>query len=238
MRTVHKVLTGSLLVVITMLAHSGLAVAHDGQNHDKETVAQSKSSNDTSTNDSYSFTTPEGGSMSVLARRAIQLYDQEDNSFNLTPAQAVYVEARLVNELGNRYLEIGEKISVAKSRIAALSKESLALDAASIAAWETYADTVDFNVSSIADQNTSTTTATTKIEDTKKADEDKDEHKSADKESDSSESSQLNWGVLAAIAAIGAAVYFLNPSRKEKVEPKAATKTSRRSSGGNKKTKK
>ena len=236
MRTAYKVLASSLLVV-TVLAVSPTVSAHgneDGHDgKDKEVAATTEGQKSSTGATGYTFITPEGGSMSVLTRRAIQLHDQEDTNLSLSPAQAAFVEATLVQELGNRYLEIGERFTVPKDRLAALAKQSQSLDTSTVAAWQEYADGTDFAVSQVSPESTpaSSTTDNTQAQAPKNENDAKeDEGKQSAKEDSSS---LTPWGVFLAILAISTAVYVANPRRKP-TEAAAPAKSSRKPSASRK----
>jgi hypothetical protein len=125
----------------------------------------------------------------------------------------MYIEANVVKELGDRYLEIGEKVSISRDRILALAQQSQSLSTTDTAAWQEYANNVDFNVGSIAPESAPKPDPESDKKSDEQADKKDDSSKKVDQQGQGS--SQLpGWGVIAAIAAIGAAVYFLNPNRR------------------------
>jgi hypothetical protein len=215
MRTAYKMLAGNLLAILLMgVLTIGTVTAEDGvhKGGQPEATANSQQAASQSGNN-YVFVTPEGGSLSVLARRAVQIFDQENNSISLTSAQSMYIEANVVKELGDRYLEIGEKVSISRDRILALAQQSQSLSTTDTAAWQEYANNVDFNVGSIAPESAPKPDPESDKKSDEQADKKDDSSKKVDQQGQGS--SQLpGWGVIAAIAAIGAAVYFLNPNRR------------------------
>lgn len=241
MRTAHKMYLSSLITAMVFgLSGPSLIFAHGAESHDEGKGSTNAQQDDnqagTTTAANYVFVTPEGGSLSLIARRAIQLYDQENTSLALSQAQALYVESHLVAELGDRYLEIGEKITVSKDRLAAIAKESQALSATDLTGWQAYATDVDFNVAGINPEGLAA--ATPAGENPEKEKQKSDEAASSEEKKDEQQSARReslpDWGVLAAIIAIGAAVYFLNPIRKPapapaKAKSKVKAKTSAKS---------
>lgn len=240
MRTAYKVLAGNLLAILLMgVLATGVVSAQGEVNKSGQPEAAANSQQAASqSDDNYVFVTPEGGSLSVLARRAVQIFDQDNTSVSLTPAQAMYIEATLVKELGDRYLEIGEKVSISRDRIVALAQQSQSLGAADAAAWQEYANNVDFNVGSVTAESTPKTEPESDKKPSEQTDKKDDDNKKGGQQGQGS-SKLPGWGVVAAIAAIGAAVYFLNPTRRTSVtSTKPAEKTSRKPSAPARKRKK
>jgi len=229
MRTAYNVLATSLLM-FTVLGVSPVLSAHgndDGHDakgsDDSSAVTEQQGSSDSA---GYSFITPEGGSMSVLTRRAIQLFDEADNSLSLTPAQAAYVEATLVQELGNRYLEIGERFTVPRDRLAIVAKQSLTLDSATIASWQEYASETDFAVSQVSPEKQPVATTDNNKPETTQIGEN-DTRAKDDNEDNRSVANRTSWGIFLAILAVSAGVYAAQLRRKSS-DAIVATKPTRK----------
>jgi hypothetical protein len=215
MRTAYTMLASIFLLTLAVLPGNVAAHGDSDDGHDR-TTASKQAPETTQSEGVYTFITPEGGSMSVLVRRAIQLYDQENTSISLTPAQAVYSETQLVQELGNRYLEIGEKFVVPKVRIAERAKESLGLNVAEISEWQIYADTVDFDVSSITAEPVPTApVAETEAEE--KGKDSKEEHSDKKDTKTGSVNSAIFWELLITAGVIAAVAYLARPRHQSAV---------------------
>ncbi len=97
----------------------------------------------------YTYTTPAGSNLSLLARRSLQLLNQGTQNVSISPAQAMFVETNVVKQLGDRWLEVGEKVTIEKSLLEEYARKSQTLTTEQLAAWQAYADQTDFNLSSI-----------------------------------------------------------------------------------------
>lgn len=231
MRTAYKLLATSLLL-ITVLVVSPDISAHGDEAHETKGSEKTSTSSEQPSSSNYSFVTPEGGSMSVLTRRAIQLFDEADSSLSLTPAQAAYVEATLVQELGNRYLEIGERFTVPKDRLAALAKQSLALDSSTAAAWQEYAGNIDFAVNQIAPENQPVAPAEGKKQSSSHENETEPSNDMDEKDSPSY-SMRTSWIVFLTILAVSTGVYVAQ-LRRRSAEPVVAAKPTRKKASAKK----
>lgn len=97
--------------------------------------------------DRYDFTVEEGNNMTVLVRRALQLYDQAKADLELSAALTIYCETNIVQDMGARDLIFpGEVISVPTPRIEQYTNSARGLSTGATAAWQAYADNADFEV--------------------------------------------------------------------------------------------
>lgn len=119
--------------------------AQDAANDDNDSAAS-----DGFVPDSYDFTVKSGDNMTVLVRRALQLYDQAKSDLALSAAQTIYCETNIVQEMGARDLIYpGEKLSVATPRIEQYTTSARGLSTGALAAWQVYADNANFSVDAI-----------------------------------------------------------------------------------------
>ncbi len=182
-----------LLVLAPILLTTTTTSAHGSEAHE-----------DKKNQSSYVFKTPVGGSLSLAARRAIQLYDQSKDDVSLSPAQASYIEANIVEHLGGRYLEINEEVTIFVADIENFAEKSKALDAASIAVWQTYAAASDF---SLNDLTPVTSPEVKKAEDnnnenTEAKDTENESSKSAESDANALKSRNQNYLLLALTLAV------------------------------------
>ncbi len=143
-----------LAMVLVMLSSyipaSSLTYAHaEGPKHEEKATENQK---DKPT--SYTYSTPAGCSLSLLTRRSLQLFDEEKTDLTLSPAQAMYAETNIVKQLGDRWLEVGEKVTIDRALVEDYSKKGLSLTSEQTSAWQYYADQADFNVASIKPEST------------------------------------------------------------------------------------
>ena len=66
----------------------------------------------------YEQTAEAGEGITHLARKALKEYLKDKGDLNLSPEQKIYIEDYLQNRTGDRFLELGEKISFSESLIA------------------------------------------------------------------------------------------------------------------------
>jgi hypothetical protein len=154
-RLTNLILAGSLLAVQLFLAVP-LANAHDNEAaHDHEpsknaAQTEERQSQDRTKTGAYEFVTPKGGSLSLLTRRALQLYDQNREDIELTPAAAMYAETNIVQAMGSRLLEIGERVRIERPLLDRFTDRSQSLSRQTLAAWSNYASQADFSISNIS----------------------------------------------------------------------------------------
>ena len=101
----------------------------------------------TSTGD-YTYTAQPGDSYSAMARKAVQTYGINTKT-KLSLAQILYTEAGLTVEAGSPYLEVGQKVTIAKKQVMDWVEKAKKLSASERAAWATYVPWVDFNTNAV-----------------------------------------------------------------------------------------
>lgn len=97
----------------------------------------------------YEFTAQQGNSMSVLARRAIQLYDEKSNDIALPEPCIIAAETHIVQTLGPRWLNLGEKFKIDESVVAEFARKANELTEPQRAAWKVYSDNADFTLTDV-----------------------------------------------------------------------------------------
>lgn len=101
--------------------------------------------------ETYEYTVETGNNVTLLVRRALQLFDQAKTDIALSQAQALYCETNIVQAMGAKDLIYpGEKITVDSKSVEQFANSSQQLTAAQVAAWQVYADQADFELDNIA----------------------------------------------------------------------------------------
>jgi hypothetical protein len=100
--------------------------------------------------DVYSFVAQSGDSYTEIARKSVQIYGFENN-VSLSGAQIVFIETNLSLAAGSPELNLGESVTVLKAAIAEWVEKANQLTDAQKAAWQMYADRVDFNTDNVGE---------------------------------------------------------------------------------------
>ena len=106
--------------------------------------------NATTNTDVYSFVAQSGDSYTEIARKSVQIYGFE-NSVSLSGAQIVFIETNLTLAASSPELNLGEAVTIEKSAIAEWVEKANQLTDAQKAAWQMYADRVDFNTDNVGE---------------------------------------------------------------------------------------
>jgi hypothetical protein len=97
----------------------------------------------------YEFTAQNGNSMSVLTRKAIQLYDQKTEDLSLPEPCIIAAETKIVQSLGPRWLALGEQFIVDESMVAEYARQASQLTEEQRSAWKVYSDNADFELADV-----------------------------------------------------------------------------------------
>lgn len=151
MRQLIKSLLTSLVMTSMVYGYAGLPQTVLAEEKPSEPQQQTKTVVQPTV--SYVYTTPPGCSLSLLARRSLQLYDRDKTDFSLSPEQAIYAETNIAKQLGDRWLNEGEKVTIDRSLIEDFARKSQALTTEQTTVWQFYAQQADFNVSYINPEN-------------------------------------------------------------------------------------
>jgi hypothetical protein len=103
--------------------------------------------------ESYQYVAVAGDNMSKLTRRSVDLYDQADDSIELTYAQVIFAETNIVQDAGPRLLDVGDSFEVPTSQIEKYIAEAPGLTEAQLAAWDGYAQNATFELEHITPTN-------------------------------------------------------------------------------------
>jgi len=131
-----------ILVAAPVLAHD-----HD----DDGRVAAATSTTGPSVE--YNYVAQAGDSYTKIARKAVQTYGHK-NKVSISQAKIIFAETNLTQEAGSPALEIGQKVSVKESIVKKWVDSAGKLNAAQQAAWQYYAQFVDFNTNAIGQTRT------------------------------------------------------------------------------------
>jgi hypothetical protein len=169
--------------------------------------------------ESFDYTAERSNNLTLLVRRALQIYDENDDSLSLSEAQVIYAETNVVHELGAYQLDVGQEVSVPTDLVAKYAASSQELSEGRLAAWNRYARRARFDLSGIQPANVSQEKAggdqpaanqPTSQEDGTKADNGK-------------ASDGVDWWWLALLAAVILGLWYLMRQREEEA-PAAPTK--------------
>lgn len=96
----------------------------------------------------YEYVAHPGDSLSLLTRKSLQLYAQVKNT-KLSPAATMYCENNAATALGNRRLEINERVNIPFDLLQQYIVSSRDLNASQLAAWDIYAENANFDLSDL-----------------------------------------------------------------------------------------
>lgn len=148
------ILAYAIGIAAALMIVSSQAIAHAGEEHSEEKVAQTdeNKSDDQNNDDSYTYKAQAGDSYSVMARKAVQTYGI-DNKVNLTQAGIVFAETQITNEANPELLNEGQEVKISKVTVKKYVEEAGKLSEAQQKAWGYYVQFVDFNTDSVGQSN-------------------------------------------------------------------------------------
>lgn len=92
----------------------------------------------------YNYVAQPGDSYTQMVRKATQTYGIV-HKVKLSNAQIIYIETNMTEAAGSPALEIGQKVPVNTADVLSWIENANKLDPQTIAAWQTYVPTVNFN---------------------------------------------------------------------------------------------
>ncbi len=98
---------------------------------------------------SYEFVAQPGNSMSVMARRAVQLYDEQSADISLPEPCIIAAETKIVQASNPRHLAIGENVRFDGSVVAEQARIAATLTEDQKAAWSVYSNNANFDTSNV-----------------------------------------------------------------------------------------
>lgn len=201
MKKITPTLFGAMLAFVAIVAF--------GVNTPVAKAAENKSND-------YSYTAQANDSLTGFVRQAIDKYTK-DKQLTLSPAQRVAAETTVVNAMGAPLLDIGQSVKIPAKNITDAVEQAKKLSADQQTAWTSYANTIDFGVTS--SQAAQKPTAESKTDNNKAADkpsenmteakkeetkDDRKDEKSGDKNDNKNAwyKNRMLWIILAALAAV------------------------------------
>lgn len=211
MRTIFRVqilrstVFAAAVVAGVFLLNTGSISAHEGEDHSEQSA--------------HTYTAKAGDSQTIFARDAINSY-AKDKDIKLSNEGRIYAETNLVKKMGDRYLEIGEKVAIDQSDVKSVIDSADKLTTSEKAAWQPYAATVDFSTETLSNltgepgESSASSTDDADVDKEDKADDKNDESDKKDKESENSPwyTNVFTWILIVAAAII---VWSLFASRKD-----------------------
>jgi hypothetical protein len=160
-RNLVIVLLGLFGAVLLLSPHHAHALTIDGGPQPSQNQAPAQSTDDTAvpvptppiqTNTqatgTYEFVAQPGDSLTVLVRRALQLYQQSKN-ITLGSGAEMYTETNVTQSLGNGLLEVGQPVSVPASLLQQYIDSSQGLTPDQNDNWAHYAETASFQLDTV-----------------------------------------------------------------------------------------
>lgn len=188
------------VLMLSVFMQTQAALAHDGEDHEDS---------------SYSYTAAAGDSLTGFARTAIAK-QAATSKVSLSPAQRVYAETTVASKLGNKFLDIGQKVTIPQDILSSAIESAQKLDDRQQAAWQPYASLVDYaSVDNGSSESTGTEASNSSNSDDKdtdkgdREDQSKDKNQSGEENSSKDEDSSpwytnvFTWVLIIAAAIIG-----------------------------------
>ncbi len=141
LRTISSLVAAALFVTVVV---PRVALAQETPD-----TAADQEATETQATDDYTYVTPRGGSLSLLCRRSLQLFDETHEDITLSKAQTIYAETNLVQEMGPRLLDVNERVVVPYRLVDRYATSSQDLSARILALWQRYASRARFELSDI-----------------------------------------------------------------------------------------
>lgn len=101
--------------------------------------------------ESFEYVAIDCNNLTQLVRRSVQIFDAESDEVELSPAAIIFAETNIVQKMGSFQLDIGDKVSVPRDLVAQYAQMSAGLSEIQLAAWDRYAQNVNFELVEIAE---------------------------------------------------------------------------------------
>jgi len=140
----------TLLAAVPFVAgmYSERVSAHGGEHTEVAQALDQKAPEQAPASDTYTYVAQPGDSYSLMARKAIQTYGIV-NKANLSPAQIIYAETLLTQEANSPHLIRGQQVTIKVATVKNWVDKAGALSDTAKAAWQVYANGVDFNTNRV-----------------------------------------------------------------------------------------
>lgn len=100
--------------------------------------------------EAYGYVAQEGDSYTLIARKAVQTYGKIFK-VELTLGQVIFAETHLTQGAGSPMLTVGEKVSIKEATVKEWVQKAQKLTTSEKAAWQSYAQFVDFNTDKVGE---------------------------------------------------------------------------------------
>lgn len=151
-----------IYAVLAVAVVAGIIVASNG--NEKESAVLTEQKPDTTTQqaeeqkkkeeeaklaaENFMYTAQSGDSYSLMARKAVQSYLAETKT-TLTNAQIIFAETNLTQLAKSPFLEVNQKVSIAKSTLKEWSEKARSLTKDQESLWNVYAQYANFDTSAV-----------------------------------------------------------------------------------------
>lgn len=147
-----------LAIMIVMLGFTSLANAQETEEATEVQTTQAETTDESENTESseevssekFTYTAQSGDSYTKMARKAVQTYGIQTGT-NLSGAQIVFIETNLTQLAGSPELTLGQEVSIDSNTVSEWVTKAGELSESQIAAWQVYADTVDFNTDTVGE---------------------------------------------------------------------------------------
>lgn len=116
--------------------------------------SSSASSSQSAVSSDWQYSAPKGSSLTILVRRSLMLYDQQNKDINLSKAQIIFAETNIVKQIGPRLLKIGERVKIASSLVGDYATKSTNLSQKQLTAWQVYVNRASFQLDYLQPEST------------------------------------------------------------------------------------
>jgi hypothetical protein len=153
-----SVVVGILAILIAMASYTSLATAQEADEAVEPETTQVETTNETDATEEseevsaekFTYVAQSGDSYTEMARKAVQTYGIQTGT-NLSGAQIVFVETNLTQLAGSPELTLGQEVSIDSNTVSEWVTKASELSESQIAAWQVYADTVNFNTDAVGE---------------------------------------------------------------------------------------
>lgn len=152
-----------IYAVLAIAVVAGIIVASNG--NEKESAVLTEQKPDTTTAqqteeqkkkdeeaklaaENFIYTAQSGDSYSLMARKAVQSYLAETKT-TLTNAQIIFAETNLTQLAKSPFLEVNQKVTIAKSTLKEWSEKARSLTKDQESLWNVYAQYANFDTSAV-----------------------------------------------------------------------------------------
>jgi len=217
MHRLTKLIVAFSLFISLALSLGGYSTVH--ANNQKEDTGSK------ATTTAYEYTVRPNDNLSILVRRSLQLYAQA-KGISLSPAAAMYSETLVTQRMGNPSLETNQRVQIPFNLLEEFIASSKALSEKQVAAWNSYAQSANFDLGSVVPTNAddvkrtldpkTSSTKTPDQEQTTQKEQEKSQSEGTNKASKDTENKDKWWWVvlLAIIVVSTSFLYSRRPPSK------------------------